>query len=536
MFIQAWSEASGLDSTAIATAFVAVSLLVTFATLKRNRNDEIHTVQNGKIIKYDTVLVGAPNEKTWSWLVEMKAKFQYFGEGYHLMYAAFKEHSGRILRAPLADYKFYILPPQYMEELKSLPPAVMSSSVSVQEYLLGQYTTMNAHTMMGDVTWSVLRNHLTQKLGTLVEPLNATCKAAFQDEFPDCTDWTEVNVHDTFLQIVGRMTGRIFVGEEMSKNKLFLHTFIDFATCVFITSSYLKVFPSFLRPLLVPLIPHFWRIKKIHYNNRKLLLPEVRKKLQESSKEAQARKQAGEQDMLDWLIEASGSKPDPQNVITRQLGIGFAAIHTTTNHMTNVLYDLAAWWDEYAPPLIAEYRQALAEDGGVMQKSTLSRLSKLDSFMKESQRLNPSSSLAFNRKVLKDCTLSDGKVLPKSCWIAVASGPLLLTQSQFENPLEFDGFRFDRMRQEGSPESQTEAAKMSHFTSTGKYSLVFGHGRYACPGRFFAGLESKIMLIHVLENYELRLPEGATRYENLVYADANIPDPTKHVVFRKLIK
>ena len=60
----------------------------------------------------------------------------------------------------------------------------MSSSLSVQEYLLGDYTTMKAHTMMGDVTWGVIRNHLTQKLGTLVEPLNEACESAFQDELP----------------------------------------------------------------------------------------------------------------------------------------------------------------------------------------------------------------------------------------------------------------------------------------------------------------------------------------------------------------
>lgn len=96
--------------------------------------------------------------------------------------------------------------------------------------------------------------------------------------------------------------------------------------------------------------------------------------------------------MLDWLIEASGPKPNEQSIVNRQLGIGFAAVHTTTNHMTNVLYDLAAHWDEYAPALVAEYRQALSEDGGVLQKTTISKLSKLDSFMKESQRLNPPSS------------------------------------------------------------------------------------------------------------------------------------------------
>lgn len=142
--------------------------------------------------------------------------------------------------------------------------------------------------------------------------------------------------------------------------------------------------------------------------------------------------------------------------------------------------------------------------------------------------------MGFNRKVLKDYTLSDGKVLPKSCWIAVPAGPLMLTQSQFPNPQEFDGFRYHRMRQEGTEESKTAAAKTSQFTSTGQYSLVFGHGRFACPGRFYAGLESKLMLIHVLENYELKLPVGTERPKNLQYADAGIPDPTKHVLFRKL--
>lgn len=109
------------------------------------------------------------------------------------------KNSERILRAPLADYKFYILPPHYMEELKSLPTTVMSSSISVQEYLLGDYTTMKAHTMMGDVTWSVIRNHLTQKLGTLVEPLNETCKAAFQDELPDCTGERPTHYYFRFI-------------------------------------------------------------------------------------------------------------------------------------------------------------------------------------------------------------------------------------------------------------------------------------------------------------------------------------------------
>jgi cytochrome P450 len=111
----------------------------------------------------------------------------------------------------------------------------------------------------------------------------------------------------------------------------------------------------------------------------------------------------------------------------------------------------------------------------------------------------------------------------------------MLDEGQFDDPLKFDGFRYDRMRNgvQSDDQTATDVAKTSHFTSTGVYSLPFGHGRFACPGRFFAGLESKLILIHILENFELRLPEGTGRPTNLVYADANVPDPTKTVLFRK---
>lgn len=107
-------------------------------------------------------------------------------------------------------------------------------------------------------------------------------------------------MHDVLLQIVGRMTGRIFVGEKLADNKLMLHTFSDFATCVFVASSYLKILPSFIRPLAAIFIPHIWRIQLHHYNARKLLLPEIRKRLQESGEQAQG--------MSPFALSGNGAK------------------------------------------------------------------------------------------------------------------------------------------------------------------------------------------------------------------------------------
>ena len=47
--------------------------------------------------------------------------------------------------------------------------------------------------------------------------------------------------------------------------------------------------------------------------------------------------------------------------------------------------------------------------------------------------------------------------------------------------------------------------------------LAWGHGRHACPGRFFAAHLMKIMLAHVLVNYDIEAdgpkPKGLERNE-----------------------
>ena len=66
-------------------------------------------------------------------------------------------------------------------------------------------------------------------------------------------------------------------------------------------------------------------------------------------------------------------------------------------------------------------------------------------------------------------------------------------------PSEFDGFRFSNLRSLPGKENKHQ------FVSTAPDSLTFGHGNHACPGRFFASNEIKIILIEVLRRYDFRL-------------------------------
>ena len=56
----------------------------------------------------------------------------------------------------------------------------------------------------------------------------------------------------------------------------------------------------------------------------------------------------------------------------------------------HVLYDLCTM-PEYVKPLREEAQAALSEDGGAWKMETIKKLHRLDSFLKESQRLNSTS-------------------------------------------------------------------------------------------------------------------------------------------------
>ena len=102
------------------------------------------------------------------------------------------------------------------------------------------------------------------------------------------------------------------------------------------------------------------------------------------------------QDMLQWYLddplEANASL---ERMAAFQLVASFGAVDGTTNHIVNCLFDLAERWDDYIEELRAEIEEVLKEERGRVRKTNMNQLSKLDSFMKESQRMNPLGASAF---------------------------------------------------------------------------------------------------------------------------------------------
>lgn len=103
----------------------------------------------------------------------------------------------------------------------------------------------------------------------------------------------------------------------------------------------------------------------------------------------------------------------------------------------------------------------------------------------------------------------------------------LLNESDYSNPLQWDPCRFMRMR-----ENPTEAIHAQFVSCTSKH-YGFGHGLHACPGRFFAANELKIILAQLLLKYEWKIHDECHDLEALPVGVNYVAHPEMKLLVRR---
>lgn len=282
----------------------------------------------------------------------------------------------------------------------------------------------------------------------------------------------------------------------------------------------MRLFPTWLHPLLARTLPSIWRGHNYITRAQKLLVPDIvhRQRVMAESKVEQ-------NTLLSWMIEcANETEQDPKHLAHLEIVISLAAIHTSQMNAVHVLYDLAS-----RPNSIDEIRDEIRmvnREEGAWQKTSYAKLRKLDSFMKESQRFNPPSMLSYHRVMQENHVLSDGTALPKGSHICMPVNAIQNDPEVTPEPSLFDGFRYSRARQ------RQGEGHLHQFATTEKNLLNFGHGKYACPGRFFASLEIKVILVRLIMNYDFKLPSQQGRPANLRAHEFLFPNPEGELLIR----
>ncbi|KAI0477527.1 putative cytochrome P450 [Xylariaceae sp. FL0804] len=444
------------------------------------------------------------------------------------------------------------LPRKYAHELKGYRRHEASGMQALADRHLGHYTTISHES---DIMLGAIKIDLNRNLGTFVGDVEDEVAYCFETQFPPCDDWTRINLHAKLLRVVAQASARVFVGYPLCRNEEWLDCSTRFADDAMLGGEKLKRWHPYLRPIAQYLVPEMTRIRGNHQRALELLLPELERRAAEQRDDENA-SPPPRNDMIAWMQQRArrtgDTAFDDRELAKLQMLTATAAIHTTRLAITHALYDLAAR-PEYIQPLREEILEVTRGSNGVLRKQHLTQMKKLDSFMKESQRLNPPSVATFQRKATRPIVLSNGFRIPRGVVVQCSTqildetpaawmeggGARARARDDDDDPHAFDGFRFHRLR--GLLGDDADAARGLRFASPSLDSLQFGLGPDACPGRFFAAAQIKIVLAHVLRCYDVALalkgdgtPTAVGRPKNLMFEVNVLPDPDVEVLFRRV--
>ncbi|KAL8364615.1 hypothetical protein RB595_003755 [Gaeumannomyces hyphopodioides] len=448
--------------------------------------------------------------------------FKWMFDAETLVTDSYNKFYGKVYQIKATEGVQVIIPPNILAEIKGLPEETLSSTAAVAEAMMGEYT----HFHLGKNTnlmSALIRTKLTQNVARMVPRMKEDIDNLVATEFPKCDDWTAVKISPFAVRSIVRVGGRAFVGPDVARDEEWAEASVGFCVHVFTAVVKLQVMPAWLRPLGQYLVSDLAKIRHHMTRAKRLMRPVIEQRLRDLDTPGADRPD----DLIQWLLEAlpESERADVDSQVMLQLVLCAASIHSSSNLLVEGIYDLAD-----KPEVQAELRREVEEvfaKGGWSKRDSIMKLKKMDSFMKEVQRLRGNIT-GFIRKVVKPIDLSDGTHLPAGTKLLAPQAGMSQDASFYESPETFDALRFYKMRQRSD-----EDRNRWQFTSIENTNMNFGAGKHSCPGRFFAGTEIKMLLAYFLLHYDMRLKDGEQRPKGFVVMMSKGANPEGEIMFRR---
>ncbi|KAJ7036533.1 cytochrome P450 [Mycena alexandri] len=472
--------------------------------------------------KLDSVPVVGPSGSISSYI----GAFRYVFHAKEMFQEGYEQYPSAMFRVAVVDrWSVLVSGKQLVEDIASAREEDLSFHQSTNEFLQTRYT-LGRGCERDPYHPAVIRTSLTRNVGHRFPDVRDEILQSFNDLVPvQGEDWLEIPGYDTMLQVICRTSNRFFVGLPLCRDPDYLALMNSVAMDVVVKAQLINFLPAFLRPTLGPLIA------SLNSNMRragKHLTPLVAERLKKMEEVGSKDWPGKPNDLISWLMDsAQGEELTLNALVQRVIFVNFAAIRTSTDTFVHLLFDLAAE-PSFVQPLREEVETIVNEEGWT--RASVGKMFKIDSFLRESQRMHGIGTQSLGRKIVKPggFTFSDGTTLPSGTYLHATTWSLHHDPELYPDPHVLDPFRFDKLRQA----EEVGAAKYQAVTTSLDY-LAFGHGVHACPGRHMAVIELKAIIAHIVLNYDIKLPNNEGRPANQYVASACLPHATAKVLFRK---
>jgi cytochrome P450 len=119
--------------------------------------------------------------------------------------------------------------------------------------------------------------------------------------------------------------------------------------------------------------------------------------------------------------------------------------------------------------------------------------------------------VSTRRSALQPFTLADGSHVEVGDWFCTPVRAIMTNPADYPEALQFNGFRFaDPNLVRSVSDAQTDFTevmqkKPTKLTDADMTYHVWGTGRMACPGRYYASAVMKVILGQIIMNYDCEL-------------------------------
>ncbi|RYP66869.1 hypothetical protein DL769_005901 [Monosporascus sp. CRB-8-3] len=406
-----------------------------------------------------------------------------------------------------------VLPPSLLP-LLNRPESELAAHRAQLDTIQLPYMMADPDVYDNPIHFDIVRRSMSRKdVGALAAVTAEELHAAFTAYWGlDADNWVKLNNWDACGRVMTRAAMRALVGVPLCRDERLLDWSRKYASAVIAGTAFINCLPPVLRPYIGPL----FGMRAKHYQAHCLTImePVIKERIQmwEQSKGVM-----GEQDdFLQWTImrcaKAGPEQMDPTRIAMRLLGLATMSVMGMVYVLAHCIPDLygSRSTNDFVAGLEAECRNVAAAfpttAASLASNEALHGLYRVDSTLRESMRLSNISVTSLARDVIvddMDLGLAENLYkIPQGVRLVFPTQDIHRDESIYETPLDFDAFRFSRAFEGNEHKSDREAVAS---TTCSPSFLVFGYGRRACPGRWYAMQTLKQTLAYIVLHYDVEL-------------------------------
>ncbi|KAI0381913.1 cytochrome P450 [Hypomontagnella monticulosa] len=399
----------------------------------------------------------------------------------------------------LREYQVLVSSPKHIIEVARCPESILSFHDAMKNRLRHKITMMGFEHNDIDpdeyVTMQVIKVHLRKSLPILNPVIQHAVVEGFSLSLKGATRSPEgstiIPVFSLAKSIVGQVNNHIFFGDDLSRNEDFTRAALRYPWDGSITAEICRYLPEPFVPILGrAMMAWSGSMRTVGRHLTKL----VDKRLKAGADEQHV-------DITQFVISTSRTprQRDPRRMVQLIAAMLFAV---------SLAVPIALYWAIINLCIHREYIDALRQEIWEVEQqpssNSLKGLRLLDSFLRESARLNPPDALSVQRKAIRPFKLSDGTTIPTGNLVAVPQHAVMRDADYYPDPERFNPRRFYL---EGDLESDMAVQR---FTDVNIQYPFWGAPTKSCPGRWYASDVLKQILVHLLKNYDFELVEPAS--------------------------